>query len=209
MGKLPEVKSIELRFSGKRGFHILGWLKKAKPIDKAREDLKEWLKENFGDRKDLVVAESPVGFRGALGVAPMKLNGGQTAKWSLRTTGLCCIEVPRSKLMFFNKEEALPENVYKKVTGEKFMSVQKKTAASKIINAYLELEAGGYGPSVEEAFRGHGRKLLVEPKAPTKPADPSEPFARAGEIVSVLNSKGEWVNMPWTTKMEEVRKSGC
>ena len=140
--KLPEVKEVEIRFSGKRGFHVLGWLKKSKPIDKAREDLKAWLKENFGDRNDLVVAESPKGSKGALGVSPMKLNGGQVAKWSLRITGLCCVEVPRAKLMSFNKEDASLEKTYKKLSGKAFVSVEKKVLAGKVVRAFLESESG-------------------------------------------------------------------
>ena len=59
--KLPEVKNVEIRFSGKRGFHTLGWLKKPKPVAQAREDLKEHLRNTFGERKDLVIGESPKG----------------------------------------------------------------------------------------------------------------------------------------------------
>ena len=137
--KLPEIKRIEIRFSGKRGFHTLAWLKKSKPIDQAREDLKEWLKETFGDRDDLVVGESPKGSKGALGVSPMKLNGGQIAKWSLRVTGLCCVEVPRSKLMSFEKTDASLEKTYKKLTGRNFVSIKEKLAANRVIKSFLNI----------------------------------------------------------------------
>jgi hypothetical protein len=136
--KLPEVKWVECRFTGKRGFHVLGFLKKSKPIDQARGDLKEWLKETFGDRDDLVIGESPKGSKGALGVSPMKLNGGQVAKWSLRVTGLCCVEVPRSKLMSFNKEDASLEKTYKKLTGKTFVSEEKKVMAGRVIEAFFK-----------------------------------------------------------------------
>lgn len=136
--KLPEVKKVEIRYTGKRGFHVLGWLKKTKPIDQAREDLKKWLKETFGDREDLVVGESPKGTKSALGVSPMKLNGGQVAKWSLRVTGLCCIEVPRTKLMSFQKEDATIEKTYKKLTGKSFVSTKKMAMAKKIAMNFIE-----------------------------------------------------------------------
>lgn len=129
--KLPEVKSIEIRYTGKRGFHVLGWLKKAKDVDDSREYLKQWLKDTFGDRDDVVVGESPSGKKGALGLSPMKLNGGQVAKFSLRITGLCCIEVPRASLMGFEKEDATIDKVYKKLTGGTF-GYNKKEAADKI-----------------------------------------------------------------------------
>lgn len=138
LDKLPEVKKVEIRYTGKRGFHVLGWLKKTKPIDQAREDLKAWLKEAFGDRGDLVVGESPKGAKSALGVSPMKLNGGQVAKWSLRVTGLCCVEVPRAKLMSFQKKDATLEKTFKKLTGKAFVSIKKMALARKIALSFLE-----------------------------------------------------------------------
>jgi hypothetical protein len=140
LDKLPEVKKVEIRYSGKRGFHILGWLKKGMPIDTARERLKEHLKETFGDRKDLVLGESPSGKKGALGVSPMKLNGGQVALWSMRVTGLCCVEVPRAKLGSFKKEDARPEKVYKRLTGKTLVPAKKKEAAQRVISAFLKDE---------------------------------------------------------------------
>lgn len=151
LNKLPEVKKVEIRYTGKRGFHILGWLKKVKPIDQAREDLKTWLKTTFGDRKDLVLGESPKGSKGSLGVSPMKLNGGQVAKWSLRITGLCCVEIPRSKLMTFKKTDASPDKVFKKLIGKKFVIMEKKTAAFRVIKAFMHQinrEAGFKSPGV-------------------------------------------------------------
>jgi hypothetical protein len=137
---LPEVKRVEIRYSGKRGFHVLGWLKKAIPIDRAREQLKDWLKAEFSDHKDVVVGESPSGSKGALGVSPMKLNGGQVALWSLRVTGLCCIEVPRAKLPGFRQEEATLDKVYKKLTGKNFLWGAEKKAAQRVIRAFLSKE---------------------------------------------------------------------
>jgi len=118
--KTPEIRKVQIRYSGKRGFHILCFLKKEQPIDKAREDLKKWLKENFSDHKDVVLAETAQGSRGALGISPMKFRGGQVALWSMRVTGLCCVEVPRAELAGFKREDARPEKVYKKLTGKSF-----------------------------------------------------------------------------------------
>jgi len=201
MEKLPEVKEIELRFSGKRSFHIIGWLKKAKPIDKAREDLKAWLREAFGDRDDVVMGESPKGSKGALGVAPMKINGGQVALYSLRTTGLCCIQVPRASLMKFEKTDATPEKVYKVFTGRKFVPMEKKKAALRVINAFLK-ESGTY-PPIDEAFRRKERpfsRTVVEPKSEYH-GSPSK-FAEKGEIVKILNKDGQWVDIVWGESLE-------
>jgi len=207
LNKLPEVKSVEIRYSGKRGFHILGWLKKAKPIDKAREDLKAWLRDTFGDRDDLVMGESPKGSKGALGVSPMKLNGGQVALWSLRVTGLCCVEVPRAKLISFNKTDATPEKTYKKITGKTFVPMEKKMAASRIINAFLK-DSGTY-PPIEETFktRDRGRGFMVTPKPSEYKGGPSG-FASKGDKVQILNNKGQWVEVTWGDSLEEaIRKS--
>jgi hypothetical protein len=153
LGKLPEVKKVEIRYSGKRGFHILGWLKKSMPIDKARESLKEHLKETFGDRKDLVLGESPSGKKGALGVSPMKLNGGQVALWSMRVTGLCCVEVPQTKLAGFKKEDARPEKVYKKLTGKTLVPAKKKEAAQRVVSAFLKI-AGYDREKIKPGYKG-------------------------------------------------------
>lgn len=133
LGKLPEIKRVEIRYTGKRGFHILGWLKTARNVDDARIFLKQWLKENFGERNDVIIGESPKGDKGSLGLSPMKINGGQVALWSLRVSGLCCVEVPRAKLMTFEREDASIEKTYKKLTGKTFsFGVDKR--ASVIYN---------------------------------------------------------------------------
>jgi len=125
----PDVKSIDIQYTGKRGFHVIGWLKKAKPVDTARENLKDWLKEKFGDRDDLIIGESPKGKKGALGVSPMKLNGGHVAKWSMRASGLCCVDVPRKSLMSFKKENAAPDKVFKQLTGRALKPIIRKEAS--------------------------------------------------------------------------------
>ena len=204
--KLPEVKKVEIRYSGKRGFHVLGWLKSAKPVDKAREDLKAWLKETFEGRKDLVLGESPSGSKGALGVSPMKLNGGQVAKWSLRVTGLCCIEVPRLKLLGFNKTDAKPEKVYKKLTGKSFTPMEKKTAALRVMKAFLSIEGGTY-PNIEKAMSPGRRTMLIRPSSPKEHVDPDKHFAKPGEIVWMINNDGDWVQLPYSSKLEEARKN--
>jgi len=130
--KLPEVKSVEIRYTGKRGFHVLGWLKKARDVDEARDLLKSWLKDNFGERDDVTIAESPSGKKGALGLSSMKENGGQVALWSLRVTGRCCVEVPRASLMSFEKENATIDKTFKKATGNAFTFGKMTKQASKL-----------------------------------------------------------------------------
>jgi hypothetical protein len=158
LDNLPEVKKIEIRYTGKRGFHILGWLKKSMSIDKARETLKKHLKEAFGDRKDIVLSESPSGKKGALGVSPMKINGGQVALWSMRVSGLCCVEVPQAKLAGFKREDARPEKVYKKLTGKTLIPAKKKEATVRVIQAFLSRIAGYDRKRIKPGYRG---KFLI------------------------------------------------
>jgi hypothetical protein len=137
--KIPEVKSVEARYTGKRGFHIISKLKKPRDVNDSRNFLKEWLKETFGNRDDVVIGESPKGDKGALGLSPMKLNGGHVALWSMRITGLCCIEVPRAKLTSFKREDASIDKTYKKATG-KIFSFGKEHVAS-VINSFINEDA--------------------------------------------------------------------
>ena len=156
MEKIPGVFSIEARYTGKRGFHIISKLKKSKDVNDARNFLKDWLKENFGNRGDVVIGESPKGSKGALGLSPMKVNGGHVAKGSLRVSGLCCVEVPRSKLSSFKREDASIDKTYKKLTGNtfSFKSTAKKVAS--VIAKYDSEDAvvvGRYKKTTEELAR--------------------------------------------------------
>lgn len=133
---LPEVKDIEIRYTGKRGFHVIADLKKSRDVDEARTFLHGWLKKNFSNRDDVVFGESPSGGKGALGLTCMKLNGGQIAKWSLRPSGRCCVDVPRANLASFQKEDADMEKAYKKATGKTF--VFQKEQATRIVKAFMD-----------------------------------------------------------------------
>jgi hypothetical protein len=138
----PDVKSVDIRYTGKRGFHVLSWLKKEQPINKARDGLREWLKVEFEGHKDVVVGESPTDSKGALGLTSMKLNGGQIALWSLRTNGLCCIEVSRKELDGFQQADATIWKTYKKLTGRDMPSGESKKLSLRIVSHYLEKEYG-------------------------------------------------------------------
>jgi DNA primase len=153
MEKIPYVKNVEARYTGKRGFHVISKLKKSKDINEARNFLKDWLKETFRDRNDVVIGESPKGDKGALGLSPMGLNKGHVAKWSMRVSGLCCIEVPRSKLLSFKREDASIDKTYKKITGNvfSFKSTEKKVAS--VITRYNNQDAvivGKHIKSIED-----------------------------------------------------------
>lgn len=137
MAKINGVDSIDVHYTGKRGFHIFGNLGYSRDIDEARDFMKDWLKETFGDDNDFTISESPSKGRIALGLAPLKERGGHVAKWSMRVSGLCCIPIDKDKISSFKREEAVPEKVHKKLTGKGLKSLEKKKASDRIINNFL------------------------------------------------------------------------
>lgn len=197
--KIPEVKKVEIRYTGKRGFHLLGWLKKARDVNNARKFLNEWLKENFGDRNDTVIGESPSGKKAALGLSPMKLNGGHVSLYSMRITGLCCMEVERGKLMGFNREDASVEKSYKKITGRSF---KMKAAVQRVINAFLkksiiwtELKRT---PRLKERLKQRTEKY--GPPAPSEKLETED--LKPGEIIEVFEG-GKWIKKPWKPALKD------
>jgi len=156
MEKIPEVNRVIVHYTGKRGFHVLGFLKKPEDVNNARNFLKDWLKKNFGSRSDAVIGESPIGSKGSLGLSPMKKNAGHIAEWSMRVSGLCCVEVPRSKLLSFKREDASIDKTYKKITGYtfSFKSTDKKVAS--VVARYNDEDAvivGRYKRPAEDLAR--------------------------------------------------------
>jgi hypothetical protein len=188
LGKLPEITKTEIRFTGKRGFHLLFWLKKPRDVNDARNFLHDWLKETFVDRGDVVLGESPIGDKPALGLSPMKVNGGQVALWSLRVSGLCCIEVPRAQLMSFEREDASIEKTLKKLTGKASL---KKVSITYSLRSLVTIK------SKEE----HEKQMQIEewdkedekiPKTQVEelPGTPIEkPMAKA--VKALINEKPE------------------
>jgi len=193
MNKLPKVSSVEIRYTGKRGFHIHGKLKKEQEINSAREFLENWLKEIFKNRDDLIVSESPTKNKSALGLSPMKYNGGHIAKYSLRISGLCCVEVPKNSLKTFEKKDASMPKTYKKVTEKGFKS---RKAIKRVIEAFLR------GPIPEKELektprmqRRFGPNVLL--KSPEK-----KYFAEPGEMIKVLEN-GKWVKKRYSPSLKE------
>jgi len=200
LNKISEVKKVEIRYTGKRGFHIFGWLKKSKDVDDARKFLQKWLKETFGDRNDTVIGESPSGKKAALGLSPMKLNGGHVSKYSMRISGLCCMEIERSKLMSFKREDASIEKSYKKITGKSF---QSREAARRVIEAFLKESFIWTKP---ERTRRLKDRIPQKRHGPPTPSETQTEDLIPGEIVEVFEG-GQWKKKPWkpSLKNKEIR----
>lgn len=200
--KVSEVKKIEIRYTGKRGFHVLGWLIKSKNVNNARKFLNVWLKNNFGERNDTVIGESPKGKKAALGLSPMKLNGGHISKYSMRITGLCCLEVERSKLMEFKKEDASIEKTYKKITGKSFHIKM----ARRVIDAFLKESIIWTEPKRTLRLKERLRPRMERHGPPTPSEKIETEDLKPGEIIEVFEN-GKWVKKPWKSslKNKEIR----
>ena len=105
----PGVTDVEIRYSGGRGFYVIGKLNKPMGIDRLRRLLKEDLETNI-DLEDVVVGRKPAPHQVNLDLAPMKRGGSYRAIYSLNlSTGLASVRVPLSKLDKFDpKKDANP-----------------------------------------------------------------------------------------------------
>ena len=196
MDKLPEVKKVEIRYTGKRGFHVFGWLKKNQDVDKAREYLHNWLNKTFSTDDNIIIGESPKGKKSALGLSPMKLNGGHVAKYSLRVSGLCCVEVPRDKLLAFEKRGASIDMTYKKITGQIF---QRREAAKRVIEGFLKNSIVWIEP--KQKTRRLTPTMRLRTKKPNFISEKEKEFAKPGEMVEVYEA-GKWIKKPFRPSMK-------
>lgn len=113
-------KSVDLRFTGSRSFHVTAYLKTKKKIEDIKKDLEYRLDDNFKDDEKITIASNkPPGHKVNIDLSPMKVNGGHIAPYSMRIkTGLCCL--PVDSLTSFKKEDAKFDKVYQMLTGKKF-----------------------------------------------------------------------------------------
>lgn len=200
MGKIDEVTSVSINYTGKRGFHIFGKLKKKKDVDDARKFIDEWLKNTFGDNDDYIIGESPKGGKIALGVAPLKVNGGHVALWSMRVSGLCCVEVPRRNLSGFKRSSATPEKVHKDLTGKKLKRIEKEKKmandemAKRVVDGFCSKKAfrGEFSPEPGFHKRERDPKLIRMLKELPGP----EKFVQKGEEYL------DWDGKQWVLKVK-------
>jgi hypothetical protein len=101
----PNIKVLEIRFTGKDGFHIICVFKKIYNIDNIRLLLKETLSKKFDKQYDIAQHKKTSG-KVNLDLSSNKYRGGFITLNSLSVIGLKCIIVSRSRLGNFRKEEA-------------------------------------------------------------------------------------------------------
>jgi hypothetical protein len=195
MKKIPEVGTVSINYTGKRGFHIFGKLKGKKDVNDVRKFVQEWLKETFGNDDRYTLGESPTKGKIALGVAPLKINGGHVALWSMRVSGLCCVEVPRDKLSSFTRESATPQKIHQKLTGKPLKQIKKlasnklkgkkMSSEKKVVESFLQREGFKPPSMITKEVPSHKPGGSVSPKG-------QQPFVTdRREIVKILTKDGE------------------
>lgn len=110
----PDVKKVDIAFSGGRGFYVKGIMNKALNIDKARELTKEVLK-GIEKRPDMTfgIAHAPNQIR--IDTTPLKYKGSVRAPYSLNaSTGLVSTPVTLAELPKVKKENFTIQNIVKK-----------------------------------------------------------------------------------------------
>jgi len=131
----------EIRYTGKRGFHITGYLKDKKNINSIKKDIEKRLDKEFKNNEKIVVATNkPTGKKINIDLSPMKVEGGHIAPYSMRIdTGLCC--KPVSDLKKFEKKDAKFDKMYKELTGFKFKFNKQKSSYYMVLQ---EINKFGY-----------------------------------------------------------------
>jgi DNA primase len=111
--KYPDVTNVEVRYSGGRGFYIIGHLKTKKSVDKLRSELKEALSLIVDNVRTLSV---PLPGQIRIDLAPMKRGGSIRALYSINSeTGLVSVPVPLNRIEEFDPiKHAKPELFLKK-----------------------------------------------------------------------------------------------
>lgn len=92
---LPFVKSVDLKYSGRRGFHLMLDFKKKEDVDKIREELKEFLTDYIeAGNYDKLVLKSPKPSEMRLDISTFHNKGSIRAPYSLNAdTGLASLYV--------------------------------------------------------------------------------------------------------------------
>jgi len=113
MKKDPDIKQVEVRFSGGRGFYVIGYLKKKRTIDEARDMIKRKLQQFItasGAPDKYTITKKPGKGQIRLDISPMKYGGSYRGLFSMNLeTGL--LSVPVTNIDEFKPEQASMENI--------------------------------------------------------------------------------------------------
>ena len=101
----PEIQGLQIRYTGKDGFHIVCFLMEKMHIDEIREFLKQTLTDRFANKYEIAFHKK-IGSKVNLDLSSNKYRGAFITLGSLSVLGLKCITVPKNKLGPFKKEQA-------------------------------------------------------------------------------------------------------
>jgi hypothetical protein len=101
----PEIKNLQIRYTGKDSFHIICHFKYVADIDTLRSMLKLKLNTLFKDKYEVAYHKKIPG-KVNLDLSSNKYHGGFITLGSLSVFGLKCMEIPRNRLSSFRKEDA-------------------------------------------------------------------------------------------------------
>jgi len=105
LSSLDFIQSVEYLFTGKRGFHIWGWLKRRTDIDKIRKKLEDFLKEKFAEDEHITITKKPQRNQIRMDISINKEAGLHICPLSIRfETGLVSWWVPKNKVLDFDKK---------------------------------------------------------------------------------------------------------
>jgi len=106
LNKIPFVKDVEIRFTGKSSFHIFCHLIRKMRIDETRILLNKYLHLNPDFLKKYTISHKRTKGVVNLDLSPNKYRGAFITKHSLSLIGLKCMEVEPQKIKTFTKHMA-------------------------------------------------------------------------------------------------------
>lgn len=111
----------EIRFTGSRSFHLHIWLKKKNDITDIKKEIEDLLKEYFKDDDRFIIANFKVP-KGKININLSPMDDGYIVPYSMRIeTGFCCVPINRRDFDDFKPEDARFDDVYHKLTKQKFV----------------------------------------------------------------------------------------
>lgn len=106
MNDMPNVNDIMIKFSGDRGFHVIGFLDEPMNVDTARRLLKSMM-DDYAEDYESITTSIPKPGQIRLDTTTLKDTGSIRAPWSLNSkTGLVSLPIKLSKLKTFGKDDA-------------------------------------------------------------------------------------------------------
>jgi len=106
LGRVPIVNKVQIRFTGKKGFHLFCTLKKKMSIDSIRMVLKKVLSTS-PELQNYTIEQSAAPGMVNLDLAPNKFRGNFITLHALSTWGLKCMPVPIGRVTSFNQKDAI------------------------------------------------------------------------------------------------------